>query len=75
MVIGDGLKSPKAPNWRDLRTPAKYKSKQAAIAAARRDTRVGGRCRYREVCSLGNHVHVDYFNRRGQLSHTRHDTW
>ncbi|MFJ4963467.1 hypothetical protein EES43_18740 [Streptomyces sp. ADI96-02] len=48
------------------------KSKQAAVAA-RRDARVGGRCR--GVCSSGNHVHVDYFNRRGQISHTRHYNW
>ncbi|MEV7909235.1 hypothetical protein [Streptomyces griseus] len=39
VVIGDGLKSSNAPNWRDLRTPTKYKSKQAAIAAAQPDAR------------------------------------
>ncbi|MFF8280708.1 polymorphic toxin-type HINT domain-containing protein [Streptomyces lateritius] len=66
---------PKKRGWKDLRTPTKFKSKAQAIAAARRDARMGGRCRYRGVCSSGNHVHVDYFNRRGQISHTRHYNW
>ncbi|MDH2410859.1 polymorphic toxin-type HINT domain-containing protein [Streptomyces chitinivorans] len=66
---------PKKRGWKDLRTPTKYKSKAAAIAAARRDARMGGRCRYRGVCSSNNHVHVDYFNKRGQISHTRHYNW
>ncbi len=66
---------PKKRGWKDLRTPTKFKSKQAAVSAARRDARVGGRCRYRGVCSSGNHVHVDYFNRRGLISHTRHYNW
>ncbi|MGW0955774.1 polymorphic toxin-type HINT domain-containing protein [Streptomyces sp. NPDC002545] len=66
---------PKKRGWSDLRTPTKFKSKQAAVDAAKRDARVGGRCRYRGVCSSGNHVHVDYFNKQGRISHTRHYNW
>ncbi|MFB7686233.1 polymorphic toxin-type HINT domain-containing protein [Streptomyces sp. NPDC056140] len=66
---------PKKRGWMDLRTPTKFKSKAQAIAAARRDARLGGRCRYRGVCSSGNHVHVDYFNKSGRISHTRHYNW
>jgi hypothetical protein len=50
-------------------------SRQHAEAAARQAARYGGRCRYRGVCSRGDHVHVDYYNRHGQLTYTHHYNW
>ncbi|WP_202873855.1 DUF6531 domain-containing protein [Kribbella speibonae] len=50
----------------------RYKTRKEAEAAAKADAKAGGRCRYRGVCSKGNHVHVDYYNKNGELLHTRH---
>ncbi|WP_410788641.1 RHS repeat-associated core domain-containing protein [Kribbella sp. C-35] len=52
-----------------------YKSQKEAERAARADAKSGGRCRYRGICKRGNHVHVDYYNKHGELLHTRHYEW
>jgi RHS repeat-associated protein len=53
----------------------RYKSRSGAEKAARKDAKSGGRCRFRGPCRKGNHVHVDYYNKWGEISHTRHYEW
>ncbi|MFE1293841.1 DNRLRE domain-containing protein [Streptomyces sp. NPDC058731] len=53
----------------------RYKSRKEAESRAREDARRGGRCRFRGPCRKGNHVHVDYYNKWGEISHTEHYGW
>ncbi|MFD5584342.1 RHS repeat-associated core domain-containing protein, partial [Streptomyces sp. NPDC127063] len=53
----------------------RYKSRTEAESRAREDARRGGRCRFRGPCRKGNHVHVDYYNKWGEISHTEHYGW
>jgi RHS repeat-associated protein len=52
-----------------------YKTREEAEREARAAARSGGRCRYRGVCRAGDHVHVDFFNKFGELLHTIHYRW
>ncbi|MFI7614826.1 hypothetical protein ACIBP6_26725 [Nonomuraea terrae] len=46
-----------------------------AVEAAKKDAKDGGRSRFRGPCSSDDHVHVDYINKHGEISHTRHYPW
>jgi RHS repeat-associated protein len=52
-----------------------YRTRAEAERDARAAAKGGGRCRYRGVCSAGDHVHVDYYNKWGELMHTFHYRW
>jgi RHS repeat-associated protein len=53
----------------------RHKSKKEAEEAARQEAAHGGRCSYRGTCSSGNHVHADYYNPQGKITHTSHHSW
>lgn len=50
-------------------------TREEAEARAKAHARAGGRCRFRGLCSSADHYHVDYYNKRGELFHTRHYPW
>ncbi|TDE44112.1 hypothetical protein E1295_25570 [Nonomuraea mesophila] len=52
-----------------------YESKEEAEKAAREAAGQGGRSRFRPECRSDDHVHVDYFNKHGEVSHTKHFPW
>jgi hypothetical protein len=52
-----------------------YKTRDEAVAAARRDVKNNTTAKYREECSKGCHVHVDIYNKKGEILETRHYTY
>ncbi|WP_336216662.1 hypothetical protein [Nonomuraea sp. LPB2021202275-12-8] len=50
----------------------RFNSRDEAVDAAQEDARHGGRAKMREECSKDDHVHVDYVNKHGEISHTKH---
>jgi hypothetical protein len=66
---------PKKSGTRTPETVSKHRSRDEAVKAAKEAERLGGRCRYREECGSGNHVHVDYINHRRKIFHTRIFRW
>ncbi|WP_433431096.1 hypothetical protein [Nonomuraea sp. CA-141351] len=53
----------------------RWDDKDQAVDEAKQDAKDGGRARFRGECSSGDHVHVDYYNKNGEVSHTRHYSW
>ncbi|GAA3260305.1 hypothetical protein [Nonomuraea helvata] len=53
----------------------RWESREQAVGEAKQDAKDGGRARFRGECSSGDHVHVDYYNKDGEISHTRHYSW
>lgn len=70
--IGKSKWLTKARSYKEKWAPKMFKSRKDALAAARSDAKVMGRCRVRDVCASGNHVHLDVLNKRGQRVLTMH---
>lgn len=52
-----------------------FGSKKEAEQAARDAANHGGRARFRGPCAKDDHVHVDYMNKKGEVSETKHFGW
>ncbi|MER6944816.1 hypothetical protein ABT294_12410 [Nonomuraea sp. NPDC000554] len=72
---GGGLSLPifrkNAPSKSNSGT-SRWGSRDEALEEAKEDAKRGGRAKVREECSKGDHVHVDYVNKNGEISHTKH---
>lgn len=70
--VGKSKWLPKARSYKEVWRPKIFKSRSDALRAARSDAKSIGRCRVRDMCSSGNHVHLDVINKRGQRVTTIH---
>jgi hypothetical protein len=64
----------KAKSYRSVNSGT-FKTRDEAVAAAQRDVKNNTTAKYREECSKGCHVHVDIYNKKGEILETRHYTY